>query len=151
MLDCARGYQNRGVCLDASVYCCNGTCLPARLVSVASQVFFRAAILSDCHFDNMKLMWQSTRSGRALQSISMSPFFYVATCYPLDCQTVLQIFKGEAKQKHSLAWTWFNTAFVPTRQTLSVTDLDHSKSLSAGSLSPCMYTVWTKWLKVDCE
>ncbi len=61
----------------------------------------------------------------------------------------MQIFKSEATHKHSLAWTWFSTIFAPTQQTLSVKDLDHSKSLSAGSLTPCMYRVWTKWLKVS--
>ena len=35
------------------------------------------------------------------------------------------------------------------QQSLSVNDLDHSKSLSAGSLSHCMYTFWTRWLKVS--
>lgn len=64
-------------------------------------------------------------------------------------QPCLQVFKSEATFKHSLAWTWFNTSFAPTEQTLSVKDLDHSKSLSAGSLSPCMYTFWTRWLKVS--
>lgn len=61
----------------------------------------------------------------------------------------MQIFKSEATPKHSLAWTWFSTIFAPTQQTLSVKDLDHSKSLSAGSMTPCMYRVWTKWLKVS--
>jgi len=61
----------------------------------------------------------------------------------------MQIFKSEATHKHSLAWTWFSTIFAPTQQTLAVKDLDHSKSLSAGSLTPCMYRVWTKWLKVS--
>lgn len=64
-------------------------------------------------------------------------------------QPSLQVFKSEATFKHSLAWTWFNTTFAPTEQTLSMKDLDHSKSLSAGSLSPCMYTFWTRWLKVS--
>ena len=38
--------------------------------------------------------------------------------------------------------------FAPEQLTLSVTDLDHSQSLAAGSLTPWMYVVWTKWLKV---
>ena len=64
----------------------------------------------------------------------------------LQCE--VQVFKGQAKQKASLAWTWLSTLFTPTQQTLSVKDLDHSKSLSAGSLTPWMYVIWTRWLKV---
>lgn len=60
----------------------------------------------------------------------------------------IQVFKGAAKQKSSLAWTWLSTMFAPKQQTLSVTDLDHSQSLAAGSLTPWMYVVWTKWLRV---
>ncbi|KAL0033939.1 hypothetical protein WJX77_011740 [Trebouxia sp. C0004] len=66
----------------------------------------------------------------------------------LEGDVKIEIFKSEVTPKHLLAWTWFSTIFAPTQQTLSVKDLDHSKSLSAGSLTPCMYRVWTKWLKM---
>ncbi|KAL3150728.1 hypothetical protein ABBQ32_000513 [Trebouxia sp. C0010 RCD-2024] len=72
---------------------------------------------------------------------------------PEDCWVVqgdvkIEVFKGAAKQKSSLAWTWLSTMFAPKQQTLSVTDLDHSQSLAAGSLTPWMYVVWTKWLRM---
>lgn len=75
------------------------------------------------------------------------------TLGPSDCWTVqgdvkIEVFKAEARQKSSLAWTWLSTMFTPTQQTLSVKDLDHSKSLSAGSLTPCMYVLWTRWLRM---
>lgn len=60
----------------------------------------------------------------------------------------IEVFKAAARRKSSVAWTWLSTLFVPQQQTLSVTDLDHSKSLTAGSLSPWMYMVWTKWLRM---
>lgn len=69
--------------------------------------------------------------------------------YQLVCMT--QVFKGKATKKHRLVWTWFNTAYVPLEQDLYFKDLDHSRSLSAGSLSSSMFTVWTKVLKVCCR
>ena len=59
-----------------------------------------------------------------------------------------QVFKGKVKPKHCLVWTWFNTAFVPLQQEFTHHNLDHSKSLSAGSLTPCMYHIWTQVFKV---
>ena len=59
-----------------------------------------------------------------------------------------QIFKAVARKRSSLTWTWLSTMYTPMHQTLSVQNLDHSKSLSAGSLTPCMYQLWTKWLRV---
>ena len=75
----------------------------------------------------------------------------VISCFPVFKGHVFnldQVFKGEAKQKSSLAWAWLSTLFTPTQQTLLVKDLDHSKSLSAGSMAPWMYVIWTRWLRV---
>lgn len=60
----------------------------------------------------------------------------------------IAVFKGKVNQKSALVWTWLSTLFTPTQQTLLVKDLDHSKSLSAGSLTPWMYVIWTRWLRM---
>ena len=77
--------------------------------------------------------------------LALDPFLYV---FKSHVSKLVQAFKGKANQKASLAWTWLSTLYTPTQQTLSVKDLDHSESLSAGSLSPWMYVIWTRWLRV---
>lgn len=83
---------------------------------------------------------------RGIHDVSaLDPFLYV---FKSHVSKLVQVFKGKVNQKASLAWTWLSTLYTPTKQTLLVKDLDHSKSLSAGSLSPWMYVIWTRWLRV---